>query len=147
MKQTIIIKTSQELQQFKREFVELADTVKRADGAYVTHITSSRGMATKSAFITKAQFDSALSPAMRTGSPAAFSPHLAGGKFLPHRLDAAYGAYQRAQLRADLENNRPGSALIKNRQQYLTVYGNPFNLYPPGQMGDALNASTAAALK
>jgi hypothetical protein len=141
VKQTITINTPQDLKQFQREFVELIDVVRQANGKYVLYVKRDANPATRSAFITKAQFDAALSPAMRTGSPAAFSPHIAGGRFLPHRLDAAYGAYQRAQAQAD---NTP--ALIRNRDQYLAVYGDQFGFYPPGRMGDFFNATTTAAL-
>lgn len=146
MRQTITVSGLQDLRAFKREFAHLVDVVKQADGKYVLYVDIDRSPATRTAFITKAEFDEALSPAMRTGSPAAFSPRIAGGRFLPHRLDAAYSAYQRAQAKSALENSRPGSALIRNRQQYLAVYGAEFELYPPGQMGAALNAATTAAL-
>jgi hypothetical protein len=147
MKQTITINTPRDLRAFKREFAHLVDVVKQADGKYVLYVDIDRSPATRSAFITKAQFDEALSPAMRTGSPSAFSPRIAGGRFLPHRLDAAYSAYQRAQVQAALETDRPGSALIRNRAQYLAVYGEQFGIYPPGRMGDALNASTLDILE
>lgn len=146
MKQTVTINSPRDLKQFQREFSELIDVVRQANGKYVLYIHKPSSPATRSAFITKAQFDAALSPAMRTGSPAAFSPRIAGGRFLPHRLDAAYGVYQRAQARADIENNRPGSALIRNRHQFLAVYGDEFGLYPPGRMGDFLNAAMTEAL-
>lgn len=141
MKQTITINTPQDLKQFQREFVELIDVVRQANGKYVLYVKRDASPATRSAFITKAQFDAALSPAMRK-EPAAFSPHIANGRFLPHRLDAAYSSYQRAQAQAD---NTP--ALIKNREQYIAVYGDQFGFYPPGRMGDALNAATTAALR
>ena len=147
MRQTVTINTTRDLNQFKREFAHLVDVVKQADGKYVLYVDIDRSPATRSAFITKAQFDEALSPAMRGGSPSAFSPHIAGGRFLPQRLDAAYSAYQRAQVKSDLENERPRSALIRNRSQYLAVYGEQFGIYPPGRMGDALNTSVVASLK
>ncbi len=144
MKQTITINTPRDLNQFKREFAHLVDVVKQADGKYVLYVDIDRSPATRSAFITKAQFDEALSPAMRSGSPSAFSKRIAGGRFLPHRLDAAYSSYQRAQVKSALENGRSSSALIRNRAQYFAVYGEQFGIYPPGRMGDALNASTVA---
>ena len=146
MKQTVTINTPHDLRAFKREFAALVDVVKQADGKYVLYVHTASSPATRTAFITKAAFDEALSPAMRAGSPSAFSPHIARGRFLPHRLDAAYGAYQRAQARAALESNRPGSALIRNRAQYLAVYGDSFGLYPPGRMGTLLNKKTSDQL-
>lgn len=142
MRQTVTINTPRDLNQFKREFAHLVDVVKQADGKYVLYVDIDRSPATRSAFITKAQFDEALSPAMRAGSPAAFSEHIAAGRFLPQRLNAAYSSYQRAQVRSVLENDRPGSALIRNRQQYIAVYGEQFGIYPPGRMGDFLNSAT-----
>ena len=146
MRQTITINTPRDLLQFKREFAHLVDVVKQADGKYVLYVDIDRSPATRSAFITKAEFDGALSPAMRAGSPSAFSKRIAGGKFLRHRLDTAYSAYQRVQTRAALENDRAGSALIRNRQQYLAVYGDEFGLYPPGRMGDLLNSASRTTL-
>jgi hypothetical protein len=149
MRQTITVSSLNELRQFKKEFVQLIDVVKAADGKYVLYVDTRRdnSPATRSMFITKRQLDEALSPEMRSGSPSAFSPNIAGGRFLPHRLDAAYSAYLRAQARADITDTVPGSALIRNTQQYLAVYGEQFGYYPPGRMGDALNAATTAALR
>lgn len=146
MKQTITVSGLKDLRAFKREFAALVDVVKRADGRYRTYLHTPTSPATRSAFITKEAFDAALSPAMRGGSPRAFSSRIAGGRFLPHRLDAAYSAYQRAQVKSDLENSRPGSALIRNRQQYLAVFGGEFGLYPPGRTGDFLNGKVYSLL-
>jgi hypothetical protein len=149
MRQTITVSSLDELRQFKKEFVQLIDVVKSSDGKYVLYVDTRRdnSPATRSAFITKREFDLALSPAMRSGSPSAFSPNIAGGRFLAHRLDAAYSSYLRAQARADITDTVPGSALIRNKQQYLAVYGEQFGYYPPGRMGDALNAATTESLK
>lgn len=149
MKQTITISSLSELAQFKKQFVELVDVVKGAEGKYVlfVHTQRNRSPAQRSMFITKAEFDSALSPAMRSGQPSAFSSHIASGRFLPYRLDAAYGEYRRAQARAEITDNVPGSALIRNTQQYLAVYGEHFALFPRGRMGNFLNTSTTSALK
>ena len=149
MRQTITVSSLDELRQFKKEFVQLIDVVKSANGQYILFVDTRRdnSPATRSMFITMREFDSALSPALRSGSPSAFSPNIAGGKFLAHRLDASYSAYLRAQARADIIDTVPGSALIRNTQQYLAVYGEQFGYYPPGRMGDALNAATTAALK
>ena len=149
MKQTITVSSLEELRQFKKEFVQLIDIVKSANGQYIlfVHTRRDNSPATRSAFITKRQLDEALSPAMRSGSPSAFSPNIAGGKFLAHRLDAAYSSYLRAQARADITDTVPGSALIRNTQQYLAVYGEQFGYYPPGRMGDFLNKSVSKALK
>lgn len=148
MRQTITVSSLNELRQFKKEFVQLIDVVKSANGQYILFLDTRRdnSPATRSAFITKRQLDEALSPAMRSGSPSAFSPNIAGGRFLPHRLDAAYSSYLRAQARADITDTVPGSALIRNKQQYLAVYGEQFGYYPPGRMGHALNVATTAAL-
>lgn len=138
-----------DLKRFKNEFVELVNVVRRADGKYVLYVDTvqNRSPATQSIFITKSQFDAALSPAMRSGRPHAFSRHVAGGRFTPHRLDAAYSAYQRAQAKAELETNLPGSAIIRSRDQYLAVYGDSFRLYPPGKLGDFLNMATQQGLR
>ena len=148
MRQTITVSSLNELRQFKREFIEIRDIVKSANGQYVLYVHTRRdnSPATRSAFITKRQLDEALSPSM-FGSPRAFSPNIAGGRFLPHRLDAAYSSYLRAQARADITDTVPGSALIRNTQQYLAVYGEQFGYYPPGRMGTALNSATTESLK
>jgi hypothetical protein len=149
VRRTITVSSLAELAQFKKEMVQLIDVVKSANGKYVLYVQTQRDSspATRSMFITKAQFDAALSPAMRTGSPAAFSPHIAGGRFTQNRLNIAYFAYQRAQARADITDTVPGSAMIRNKHQFIAVYGEQFGLYPPGRMGDYLNAATTAALK
>jgi hypothetical protein len=149
MRKSITVSSLGELRQFKKEFVQLIDVVKAADGKYVLYVDTRRdnSPATRSMFITKREFDLALSPAMRSGSPSAFSPNIASGQFLPFRLDAAYSSYLRAQARADITDTVPGSALIRNKQQYIAVYGEQFGYYPPGRMGDFLNKSLSEALK
>lgn len=146
MKQTVTVNGLEDLRAFKREFAHLVDVVKRSDGKYVLYLSTPSSPATRTALITKSAFDAALSPAMRTGHPSAFSPRIAGGRFLQHRLDSAYSGYRRAQARAALENDRAGSALIRNRAQYLAVYGDEFGLYPPGRMGDLLNNASRTTL-
>lgn len=143
MKQTFTVSSLDELRRFKKELVELIDVVKSADGQYVLYIDTrrDRSPAASSIFITKAQFDAALSPVMRAGPPSAFSARVAGGRFLPYRLDAAYSAYQRAQARAGITDTVPGSAVIRNRQQYLAVYGDKLGFYPTGRMGNFLNSA------
>jgi hypothetical protein len=149
MKQTITVSSLEELRKFKTEFIEIRDIVKSANGKYIIFVEKHRdnSPAAQSMFITKREFDAALSPAMRTGSPAAFSPHIASGGFTPNRLNLAYSAYQRAQAQADITDTVPGSAMIRNREQFLAVYGERFGYFPPGRMGDFLNASVSEALK
>jgi len=148
MKQTIVVNSAADLKQFKREFGQLVDIVRRSDGKYILYVTKAdNSPGAQSMFITKREFDAALSPAMRTGAPAAFSLHIAGGRFTPDRLTLAYSAYQRAQAQADITDTVPGSALIRNKHQFIAVYGEKFGLYPPGRMGDFLNAITSEALR
>lgn len=147
MKQTIVVNSAADLKQFKREFGELVDIVRRADGKYILYVTKAdTSPGAQSIFITKREFDQALSPAMRTGSPAAFSPHIAGGGFTQNRLNLAYSAYQRAQAQADITDTVPGSAMIRNKHEFIAVYGEKFGYFPPGRMGDFLNAATTADL-
>lgn len=143
MRQTITIQISKDLKAFKRDFGELADFVKRSDGSYIMHIetTKPKNSFNQPMFLTKAQFNAALSPSLRVGPPSAFSPQVAGGEFLPFRLNAAYSAYQRAQARAEIMDNVPNSAVITNRRDYLRIHGERFEVYPPGKFGDFLNAS------
>jgi len=149
MKQTITVSSLEELRKFKTEFIEVRDIVKSANGKYIIFVEKRRNNSpgAQSIFITKREFDQALSPAMRTGSPAAFSPNVAGGRFLPHRLDSAYSAYQRAQAKADITDTVPGSAMIRNRHEFIAVHGEKFGYFPPGRMGDFLNESVSGALK
>ena len=149
MKQTITVSSLEELRKFKTEFIEIRDIVKSANGKYLVFVQKRRDTspAAQSMFITKREFDAALSPSMRTGSNPAFSPHVASGRFLPFRLDAAYYAYLRAQAQADITDTVPGSALIRNKHQFIAVYGERLGLYPPGRMGEFLNAVTSEALR
>ena len=148
MKQTIVVNSAADLKQFKREFGELVDIVRRSDGKYILYVTKAdTSPGAQSIFITKREFDQALSPAMRTGSPAAFSPHIAGGGFTPNRLNLAYSAYQRAQAQADITDTVPGTAIIRNREQFLAVYGEKFGYFPKGRLGNFLNKSVSEALK
>ena len=149
MKQTITVSSLEELRKFKTEFIEIRDIVKSANGKYIVFVEKRRdtSSAAQSMFITKRQLDEALSPIMRTGSNPAFSPHVASGRFLPFRLDAAYSAYLRAQAQADITDTVPGSALIRNKHQFIAVYGEKFGYFSQSRMGQFLNKSVNEALK
>ena len=82
MRRTIVIENSKDLKAFKRDFSELINIVKRADGKYVLYVdTVQRNSPAKSLFVSQADFDRVVSPTMY-GNPSAFSQHVAGGKFL-----------------------------------------------------------------
>lgn len=128
MKQTILIETSHDLKQFKRDFVNLVDVVKRADGKYVLYVDKTqRDSPVNSLFVSQADFDRVVSPAMY-GSPSAFSQHVAGGRFLPQRLSAAYGALARENARKAVEQN--GARKMLNRREYIAYYYGDFTFYP-----------------
>lgn len=137
MKQSFTITTSKELQKFQRDFQELADTVKSADGEYVLYVDTVRDRSAKPSIISKAEFDRVVSPAMHL-APAAFSKQVAGGRFLPERLDAAYGALARAQAQHEVLNRGEGKVL--NRRNYIAYYYGEFSFYPG--IGAPLNHST-----
>ena len=98
MRQTITISCLDELRRFKREFVKLVDVVKGADGKYVLYLDIVTPNGAQPSIISKSEFDRVVSPAMHK-NPSAFSERTAGGRFLPDKLDAAYGALARAQAR------------------------------------------------
>ncbi len=145
MKQAFTINGISDLRALQHELSHLVEVVREANGKYVLFVnTSNRSPATHSMFISKSQFDAALSPAMRTGSPRAFSPHIANGQFLPHRLDAAYSGYQRAQARIHTMHNLP--SIIRSRQEYFAIYKDKFGPYPTGRIGEFLNHATHDAI-
>lgn len=127
MKQTVTISSSRDLQQFKRDFVELIDVVRNADGSYVLHLDIKRRSAASPSIISKADFDRVVSPAMHD-EPAAFSSKVAGGRFLPDRLDRAYGAFAREQLRQQYASQHQRKIL--NRQEYIAYYYPDLKFYP-----------------
>lgn len=127
MKQTITISSSKDLQQFRQDFVQLIDIVRQADGKYVLHIESPRSFATHPTIISKADFDRVVSPAMY-GEPAAFSHKVAGGRFTPDRLDRAYNALTREQMRKQYAGQHRQKVL--NRQKYIAYYYPDFAFYP-----------------
>lgn len=137
MKQTIAITTSKELQQFQRDFQELAKAVKQADGQYVLYVDTKRGIAAQPSIISKSDFDRMVSPAMHR-APAAFSPNVANGRFLPDKLDAAYGVLARAQAQHEVLHR--GERKVLNRREYIAYYYGDFNFYP--SIGAPLNSST-----
>ena len=142
MKQTFILETSDDLRRFESEFRRLADTVRSADGKYILHIET-RGAQSRSIFVDKATFDRAVSPAMH-GKPAAFSKQVAGGRFLPDKLDAAYGALAKEAMKNEVLQS--GQRKILNRQEYIAYYyGDVFSFYPG--IGAPLNAATQHSLR
>lgn len=141
MKQTFTITTRKDLKQFQRDFQELADTVKSADGEYVLYVDTARDRAAKPSIISKAEFDRVVSPALHL-APAAFSKKVAGGKFLPDKLDAAYGALARAQAQHEVLNR--GVPKLLNRRDYIAFYYGDFSFYPG--IGASLNRSTSERL-
>jgi hypothetical protein len=137
VKQTFIIETSKDLKQFKRDFVNLVDVVRRADGKYVLYVdTVQRNSPANSLFVSQADFDRVVSPTMYGKNPA-FSQHVAGGRFLPDRLSAAYGALARENARKAIEQH--GARKMLNRQEYIAYYYGDFTFYP--SMGAPLNQS------
>lgn len=141
---TTVIKTD-ELKQYSRDLSELIKVVKAANGRYVLYVDTVKSATTQSAFISKSAFDNAISPTMY-GNPSAFSKKVAGGKFLPHRLNAAYGAYTREQAQAQSRANS-GNKVIRNRADYLAVYQGEFDLFPNNRMGQAMNTHITNGLQ
>ena len=127
MRQTITISSSKDLQRFRHDFVELVDVVRKADGKYVLHVDVKQRSFAAPSIISKADFDRVVSPAMHD-EPAAFSPKVAGGRFLPDRLNRAYGAFAREQLRKQYDSRH--QMKILNRQEYLAYYYPEFAFYP-----------------
>lgn len=117
MKHTIIVKTSHDLRRFRRDFKALADTVRAAEGTYVMYEVAPS--AALPSIISKADFDRVVSGEMY-GERAAFSKGVAGGRFLPDRLDRAYGALARevAQSKASMR----GRYKVLTREQYIAYY-------------------------
>lgn len=117
MKYVFIIQTNHDLRAFRRDFRALADTVKAADGKYVMYEVAPS--AALPSIISKANFDRVVSGEMY-GEPAAFSRRVAGGRFLPDRLERAYGALARetAQRRA----LQRGQRKILNRAEFIAYY-------------------------
>ena len=141
MKQSFTITTSKELQKFQRDFQELADTVKSAEGQHILFVDTVRGIATRPSIIPKSEFDRVVSPALHL-APAAFSKKVAGRKFLPDKLDAAYGALARAQAQHEVLNR--GVPKLLNRRDYIAFYYGDFSFYPG--IGASLNRSTSERL-
>lgn len=133
---TTVIK-DENLRQYSHDLAELIKVVRAANGRYVLYVDTVKSATTQSAFISKSEFDNAISPTMY-GSPSAFSQKLAGGKFLPHRLNAAYGAYTRAQAQAQTRASS-GTKVIRNRAEYLAIYRNQFDLFPNNRIGQVMN--------
>lgn len=140
MRQTFILTNTNELRAFEREFRRLADKVKSYDGKYVLYVDTHKG-GCKSIFVSKTDFDRVVSPQMYGDTPA-FSKQVAGGRFLPDRLDAAYGALAREQARQ--ENLAHGQRKILNRSEYIALYYPEFSFYPG--IGSSLNRSTSDRL-
>lgn len=141
MKQTFTLSNSTELNAFRRDFQNLADTVKSADGKHILFVDTVRGIATRPSIISKSEFDKVVSPAMHL-PPAAFSKQVAGGRMLPEKLDAAYGALARAQ--AQHEVLQRGAPKLLNRRDYIAYYYGDFSFYP--SIGAPLNRSTSERL-
>ena len=142
MRQTFVLETSGDLRHFETEFRRLADTVRSADGKYVLHIDT-RSAPSRSIFVDKATFDRAVSPAMHR-KPAAFSQTVAGGRFLPDKLDAAYGALAKEAMQNEVLQR--GQRKILTREEYIAYYyGDAFSFYP--SLGAPLNRSTQRQLR
>lgn len=142
MRQTFVLENLSDLHTFETEFRKLADKVKSYNGKYVLHLDTRRS-GCKSIFVSKADFDRVVSPTMYGDTPA-FSRKVAGGKFLPDRLDAAYGALSREQARQEYLA-KGERKIITNRQEYIAYYyGDVFSFYPG--IGKPLNKSTSEKL-
>lgn len=127
MRQAITISSSRDLQKFRQDFVQLIEIVRNANGKYVLHVESPRSFATHPTIISKSDFDRVFSPAMH-GEPAAFSHKIAGGRFTPERLDRAYNALTREQIRKQYAGQHQQKIL--NRKDYIAYYYPDFSFYP-----------------
>jgi len=117
VKRTIIIQTSHDLRAFRREFRALADTVRAADGSYVMYEVTPSGALPS--IISKGDFDRVVSGEMY-GERAAFSRNVAGGRFLPDRLNRTYGALAReAEQHRVLQR---GQRKLLNRAEFIAYY-------------------------
>jgi len=148
MKPTISVTTviqTDELKQYSHDLAELLKVVKAANGRYILYVDTVKSPATQPLIISKAEFDNAISATM-FGSPRAFSPKVNGGKFLPNRLNAAYAAYTREQAKTQARANS-SRKVIRNRAEYLAVYGDQFKLFPDSKMGRILNNIITKELK
>lgn len=141
---TTVIK-DENLRQYSQDLAALLKVVKAANGRYVLYVDTVKSVTTQSAFISKSEFDNAISPTMY-GRPSAFSQKVAGGKFLPNRLNAAYGAYTHAQAQAQTRAGS-GAKVIRNRAEYLAVYRNQFGLFPNNRMGRIMNQHITGELQ
>lgn len=137
MRQTITIRGLADLKKFEREFRDLVDIVRNADGSYVLHVDRpSKGH--KPMIISKADFDRVVSPHMYGPNPA-FSKTVAGGRFKPDRLNAAYGALAREQAKNEVLQS--GQRKILNRREYIAYYYGDMPFYPA--LAASLNGSSS----
>lgn len=126
MRQTITIRGLADLKLFEREFRELVDIVKKADGNYVLHVDRpSTGH--KPMIISKDDFDRVVSPHMYGSNPA-FSKAVAGGRFKPDRLNAAYGALACEQAKHEVLQR--GKRKTLNKREYIAYYYGDMPFYP-----------------
>ncbi len=137
VRQTITIRGLADLKKFEKEFIKLVDVVRKADGSYMLHIDRpSKGL--KSMFVSKADFDRVVSPQMYGQNPA-FSKTVAGGRFKPDRLNAAYGALAREQAKNEVLQR--GQHKILNRREYIAYYYGDMPFYPT--LAASLNGSSS----
>lgn len=138
MKQTVTIETSQDLQKFKREFAHLVDVVRQDDEKYTLYVDIDRGTGAQPSIISKEAFDRAVSPAMHR-TPAVFSDNVAGGQFLLHKLNEAYGAVARETMKRQIMQS--GQRKILNRREYISYYYGALNFYStPEQALNVINS-------
>lgn len=117
MRHIIVIHTSHDLRTFRRDFRALADTVRTADGKYVMYDVTPSAMLPS--IVSKADFDRVVSAEMY-GEPAAFSQSVAGGRFLPDRLDRTYGAL--ARVSGQHRVLQRGQRKILTRAEFLAYH-------------------------
>jgi hypothetical protein len=98
MKQTVTIRSSKDLQQFRHQFVELINIVRNADGKYVLHVDAKRSNSARPSIVSKAEFDRSV-----------------GNRQKPQTSRSA-----REQMRKEYETEPLRKIL--NRQEYLSYY-------------------------
>ena len=119
MKINVFLRTHRELLDFNRAFGQLSQTVREADGKYRVHIEARTPDAMASCIVSKEAFDRVVSAEMLK-DPAAFSKRVAGGRFLPDRLNRTYAALTRETLKQ--REAARGQRKVLTKREYIAFY-------------------------
>ena len=136
------VKLVKELEALKKRMIAL-------DGSHILFahsVTGTVGAGSLSFIVDSGVVERAITPAMHIGPPA-FRNNIAGGRMLPDKKQAVIAGLSREAAQQHARSLQSSKKLITNRKDFIKIYFDQLQIYPPSSMGNFLNRATQQSFK